>query len=350
MSQPLLKTPSPMPESGRDSSIEVSVVVPLLNEEASLPELIARIGKALDTTGRSYELVLVNDGSTDRSLSVLTDAAGLDSHIRVVDLVRNAGQHAAVLAGFANSRGDIVVTLDADLQNPPEEIPRLIDAVDDGFDVVGTVRENRQDSTFRRLASRLLNLWTRRVAGVHLHDYGSMLRAYHRRVIDKILATPEVSSFIPVLAERYSARATEIKVAHDERQHGKSRYNFFKLLWLQFDLTTSFSLVPLRLTLICGLLLAGLSFAVALGLLVGRVVMGSEWAVSGVFTVLAFIVMLIGAVLFGLGLVGEYIGRIYLEVRHRPSYLIRDVFGGDALQVARPVERTSSAGKDEAYD
>lgn len=324
MSHPPLK----MPSARAEPQPLVSVVVPLLNEAESLEELISRLRRALEGSGRAnFELVFVNDGSTDDSFEILERAAGEDSRILVVDLVRNAGQHAAVLAGFAHSQGEIVVTLDADLQNPPEEVPRLIDAAQQGYDVVGTIREQRQDSLFRRLASRGLNRWTRRVAGVGLSDYGSMLRAYHRRVVDAILATPELSSFIPVLAERYSSSATEIRVAHDARHHGKSRYNFLKLLWLQFDLTTSFSLAPLRLTLLFGVFLSGLSFLAAFALIAGRLVMGSEWAVSGVFTVLAFIVMLIGAVLFGLGLVGEYIGRIYLEVRHRPPYLVRRVVG-----------------------
>jgi undecaprenyl-phosphate 4-deoxy-4-formamido-L-arabinose transferase len=331
MSSPPSRTCSPA--HADLESPAVSVVIPVFDEEESLPELIRRLTAVLDGLDRSAEVILINDGSRDGSWPLLAAAAHADPRFRAIDLVRNYGQHAAVAAGFQHVRGDLVVTLDADLQNPPEEIPRLIAAADEGYDVVGTRRGGRRDSLFLKSSSRLVNWWARKTTGATLTDYGCMLRAYRRTVVDALNRTPEASTFIPVLAELYAGRTTEIEVAHEARRHGHSHYSLLQLIWLQFDLTTSFSLAPLRLTLLLGVVLSITALAVAAVLVGGRLVLGSEWAVSGVFTVLAFLAMLIGAVLFGLGLVGEYVGRIYLEVRRRPRYLVRELVespGGEA--------------------
>src|SRR5213596_3308187 len=176
----------------------VSIVIPVFNEYVSIPRLHTRLHQVLQQLGRSFEVVYVDDGSTDRSLEELLVIQGWDPAVKVVTLARNAGQHAAVLAGFAHSRGDVVVTLDADLQNPPEEIPRLLAKIDEGYDVVGTVRVQRQDTLFRKVASRLVNRLTARVTGAELHDYGCMLRAYRRSVVDALSASGEISTFIPV--------------------------------------------------------------------------------------------------------------------------------------------------------
>jgi undecaprenyl-phosphate 4-deoxy-4-formamido-L-arabinose transferase len=303
----------------------LSVVVPVFNEEESLPELLSRLSPALQALTKSYEVLLVNDGSRDGSLALLREAAAGDPHLTVIDFNRNYGQHSAIFAGFEAARGEIIVTLDADLQNPPEEIGKLVAKMEEGFDVVGSVRIKRQDPFFRRLASRLVNRVTSMATGVDLSDYGCMLRAYRRGVVKTLCQSKEISTFIPVLADMFAGRVTEVPVAHAERLKGQSKYSLWKLVRLQFDLMTSFSLWPLRSTMLMGVLMAVASMIVALVLIAGRLIEGPHWAVSGVFTLFAVLFFFVGAMFFALGLLGEYVGRIYMEVRHRPRYVIRQV-------------------------
>lgn len=306
----------------------LSVVIPVYNEEANLPELLERVTATLVALGKSYEVVLVNDGSRDRSLALLREAAARDPHLVVVDFNRNYGQHAAVFAGFEVSRGEMVVTLDADLQNPPEEIPKLVAKIEEGFDVVGSIRVHRQDTLLRRVASKIVNRMTAVATGVQLSDYGCMLRAYSRPVVKLLASSREISTFIPVLADLFAGRVTEIPVAHSERRHGESKYSLLQLFRLQFDLMTSFSVLPLRATMGIGVVMAIASFLVALVLIAGRLIWGQQWAVSGVFTLFALVFFFLGVQLFAIGLLGEYVGRIYQEVRDRPRYVIRQVIRG----------------------
>jgi undecaprenyl-phosphate 4-deoxy-4-formamido-L-arabinose transferase len=303
-----------------------SAVIPVYNEEDNLPELIRRVTAACEELGKPWEIVFVNDGSRDRSIEILRDAAAANAHLVVVDFNRNYGQHAAVFAGFEQSRGEIVVTLDADLQNPPEEIPHLVAKMEEGYDVVGSVRVDRQDTLFRRLASRLVNKVTSLATGVQLSDYGCMLRAYRRGVIETLCASQEVSTFIPVLADIFAGRVTEVPVAHAERARGQTKYSMWKLVKLQFDLTTSFTTWPLKLTMTLGFLMAVFSFALAVILGVGRLLYGPQWGVSGLFTLFAINFTFTGALLFAIGLLGEYVGRIYTQVRHRPRFIVRKVY------------------------
>ncbi|HEY0558067.1 MAG TPA: glycosyltransferase [Thermoanaerobaculia bacterium] len=309
----------------------LSVVIPVYNEEANLPELLERVTATLAALGRPYEVVMVNDGSRDRSLPLLREAATRDPHLVVVDFNRNYGQHAAIFAGFEVSRGEVVVTLDADLQNPPEEIPKLVAKVEEGFDVVGSIRVHRQDTLLRRVASKIVNRMTAIATGVQLSDYGCMLRAYSRPVVKLLASSREISTFIPVLADLYAGRVTEIPVAHSERRHGESKYSLWSLFRLQFDLMTSFSVLPLRATMGIGVVMAIASFLVALVLGAGRLIWGQQWAVSGVFTLFALVFFFLGVQLFAIGLLGEYVGRIYQEVRDRPRYVIRQVIRGSEL-------------------
>ena len=231
----------------------VSVVIPVYNEEASLPELLRRTEAACLELGRAFEIVLVDDGSRDRSAELLQAAAERDgSAVVAVILNRNHGQHAAILAGFEQSRGDLVITLDADLQNPPEEIPRLVERAAQGYDVVGSIRAERQDSAWRRWPSRLVNLAVQRSTGVAMHDYGCMLRAYRRSIVEAMLACRERSTFIPILANGFARHTCEIRVAHAERAHGESKYSAMRLLNLMFDLVTCMTTTPLRLLSLVG--------------------------------------------------------------------------------------------------
>ena len=309
------------------SAPKVSIVIPVFNEALCLPELLPRLLAVADGIG-SCEIILVNDGSSDDTLELLHQASE-DRRILVIDLNRNYGQHAAVFAGFETSRGEIVVTLDADLQNPPEEIPRLLAKMDEGFDIVGTVRQHRQDHLFRTVASRCVNRFTAAVTGCRLTDYGCMLRAYRRPIVEAVCSSQEISSFIPVLAEMFAGRVAEIPVRHESRFEGTSKYSMWSLVRLLLDLTTSFTLAPLRLAMVGGFVLSGIALLIATVLVAGRLVLGAAWAVSGVFTVLAVVFVFLGAQLFALGLLGEYVGRIYLQVRGRPRFIVRQVLGQD---------------------
>ncbi|MEN6336033.1 MAG: glycosyltransferase, partial [Phycisphaerales bacterium] len=263
----------------------LSVVIPVFNEEQNLPDLIARCLKACSAGGESFEIILVDDGSSDASAQIIAEAATANAgKIVGVLLNRNYGQHAAVMAGFGEARGQIVVTLDADLQNPPEEIPSLVRKMDEGYDVVGTIRTPRHDPLFRRLASRIVNHAARRATGVMMHDYGCMLRAYSRPVVDAMLQCHERSMFIPVLANSFAGRTAEIEVRHAGRPNGDSKYSLWKLINLQFDLLTSMTTFPLRLLSVLGGLtsVAGVGFGVFL--FVMRLVYGAQWAAEGVFT------------------------------------------------------------------
>jgi len=304
---------------------DLSIVIPVYNEEENLPELLQRLKTSLVAMGRSYEVLFVNDGSRDRSLQILKEASAADPCLKIVDFNRNYGQHAAVFAGFEASRGDVIVTLDADLQNPPEEIAKLVAKMDEGYDVVGSVRQHRKDSLFRKVASKFINRVTSWATGVQLHDYGCMLRAYRKDIVKTLCASKEISTFIPVLADLFAGRITEVPVAHAERLRGESKYSVLTLIRLQFDLITSFSLLPLRATMVVGFVTAILAMIAGGILIAGRLLMGPDWAVSGIFTLFSAMFFFIGILLFSIGLLGEYVGRIYMEVRRRPRFVIRHV-------------------------
>jgi undecaprenyl-phosphate 4-deoxy-4-formamido-L-arabinose transferase len=306
------------------SAPKVSVVIPVYNEEAVLPALFARLYPALDALAASYEVIFVNDGSADRSAALLREQFELRPDVtRVILFNGNFGQHLAIMAGFEASRGERVVTLDADLQNPPEEIAKLLAKMDEGYDYVGSVRLERQDTAFRRNASRMMNAVRERITRIRMADQGCMLRAYSRNIVDAINSCREVNTFVPALAYTFAQRPTEIEVAHEERAAGDSKYSLYDLVRLNFDLVTAFSLMPLQLFSLSGIAIALLSLTFVLVLAVRRVVMGPE--AEGVFTLFGIAFFLIGITLFGIGLLGEYIGRIYEQVRQRPRYLVQAV-------------------------
>ena len=307
------------------NALKVSAVIPVYNEEKNIDELYARLKTTLEAAGWGYEIVLVDDGSRDNSLSMLKGYAAKDAHVRVVEFSRNFGQHAAVMAGFEASRGEVVVTLDADLQNPPEEIPRLVAKIDEGFDTVGGWRQNRDDSVLRKIPSRILNSLSAQLFGVALKDYGCMLRAYRRDVVDEVVKCPEVNTYIPALANTFARRVTEIPVAHSARTKGESKYGLVQLLRLNFDLMTGFSLLPIQLVGMAGVTVAFSGLAFALFLFIRRLVHGPE--AEGMFTLFAILFFFVGVQILALGIVGEYVGRIYQEVRRRPRYVIRQIHG-----------------------
>ena len=316
---------------------ELSVILPVFNEAEVLPALFTRLYPALDRLGVSYEVIFVNDGSRDRSAAVLrTQFERRPDVTRVVLLAGNYGQHMAIMAGFEYCLGETVVTLDADLQNPPEEIAALLAKIREGYDYVGSYRGTRQDSAFRRLASRLLNVLRERTTHIRMTDQGCMLRAYSRSIVNAINSCREVNTFVPALAYTFAQRPTEIEVAHEQRAVGTSKYSLYKLIQLNFDLMTGFSIAPLQLFSLLGILVSLASMTAYV------IVMLHRWVVSGSFgegllalwdrDILEF--FLIGMVLFGLGLLGEYVGRIYEQVRGRPRFLVEAVLEQPARDAA----------------
>jgi undecaprenyl-phosphate 4-deoxy-4-formamido-L-arabinose transferase len=308
----------------------LSIVIPIYNEEENIPTLWQRLSRVLadhfPDPAKPWEVVFTDDGSRDRSLAMLIEIAKGEPRVKVVEFNRNYGQHSAIFGAFAEVRGQIVVTLDADLQNPPEEIPKLVAKVEEGFDAVGGWRQGRQenDSFFRTMPSKIVNAITRRTTGVYLRDYGCMLRAYSRDVVDAMLLCKERSSFIPALANSFAKRVTEVPVAHAERAAGTSKYGLWRLINLQFDLLTSFSLLPLQMLSVFGVVTAVLGFLLFLGLVIYRFV-NPEGTAQGVFTLFAILFFFVGCQFIAFGLLGEYIGRIYQEVRDRPRYMVKKV-------------------------
>jgi undecaprenyl-phosphate 4-deoxy-4-formamido-L-arabinose transferase len=303
----------------------VSVVIPVYNEQDNLPVLFTRLMAVLDATGRPFEVLFTNDGSRDRSLALLTEFhRQRPKEIRIIDFNGNFGQHMAIMSAFERVRGEVIVTLDADLQNPPEEIPKLLAAVDSGHDVVGGYRKHRQDTFFRRYASKFINGVRARITRIRMRDQGCMLRAYRRNIIDAIAASEETSTFIPALAMAYAANPADVEVEHAARAAGESKYSLYSLIRLNFDLMTGFSIVPLQVVTMFGMIVSLLSAALVVLLVVRRLVIGPE--AEGLFTLFAILYFLVGVAIMGLGVIGEYVGRIYQEVRRRPRFVIRKVY------------------------
>ncbi len=302
----------------------LSIVIPVYNEEANLDTLFRRLTAVLDAQSRPYEILFTNDGSRDRSREILAGFfAARPTQVRVIDFNANYGQHQAIMAAFERVRGDVIVTLDADLQNPPEEIPKLLAAIDAGHDVVGGYRAQRQDNFFRRYASRVLNGIREKTTRIRMRDQGCMLRAYRRDIVDVIAATHESSTFIPALAMSFASNPTEVEVAHAPRLAGASKYRIYDLVRLNFDLMTGFTLVPLQMFTMAGMFISVLSLFFVIFLFIRRLIVGPE--AEGLFTLFAILFFLAGIIIFGMGVIGEYVGRIHQQVRQRPNYLIRAV-------------------------
>lgn len=303
----------------------ISVVIPVYNEEANLETLYQRLTKVLDNLNKPYEILLTNDGSRDRSAEILDELhERRPEQIRIIHFNGNFGQHMAIMAGLENVRGHIIITMDADLQNPPENIPRLVEAMEAGHDVVNGYRMDRQDSAWRLTVSRLHNWFRAKIMPkLKMKDEGCMLRAYRRDIVDLMIQSGEASTFIPALALTYATNPTEVGVTHAPRHGGISNYNFYSLIRYNFDLVTGFSLVPLQVFTLIGMIVSLFSALFFIYMVLRRLFIGPE--VQGVFTLFAIVFLLMGILLMGLGIVGEYIGRIYQEVRKRPRFVIQKI-------------------------
>ncbi len=303
----------------------ISIVIPVYNEQENLEALFTRLMAVMEKIRKPFEVLFTNDGSRDRSGIMLKEFhQRRPKEVRVIDFNGNFGQHMAIMAAFERVRGDVIVTLDADLQNPPEEIPKLLAAMDAGHDVAGGYRKNRKDTFFRKYASRMINGIRAGITNIRMKDQGCMLRAYRKNIVESIVASGETSTFIPALAYSFAANPTEVEVEHAARTAGESKYRLYDLIRLNFDLMTGFSVVPLQVFTVFGMIVSALSILFVIYLFIRRLMIGPE--AEGVFTLFAILYFLVGVAIMGLGIIGEYIGRIYKEVRRRPRFVIREVY------------------------
>ena len=309
------------------NKMDVSVVIPVFNEEENLNPLFARLCKAMDSLGKTWEVIFTNDGSSDASGKILKGFCQERDNVRLIDFNGNFGQHTAIIAGFERATGDVIVTLDADLQNPPEEIGKLLEKIDAGYDAVGGFRKQREDTAMRKYCSKIVNFARDKMTNIRMQDQGCMLRAYKRNIVQAILQTNERSLFIPALAYTYAENPIDVEVEHSARAAGESKYNMYKLIRLNFDLITGFTLVPLQMFTLFGFLASFGSFILVAILLFRRFFLGAE--AEGVFTLFAMLFFLISIAMVGIGLIGEYIGRIYKVVQSRPKYVIKESIGFD---------------------
>jgi undecaprenyl-phosphate 4-deoxy-4-formamido-L-arabinose transferase len=317
-----LREPARVGEGSRER-LDLSVIVPIFNEAPTLEELTGRLIATLHRLGKSYEVIYVDDGSSDDSAMLLKSLYVCHPTVKVIRLNRNYGQHIAIFAALERASGEIIVTLDGDLQNPPEEIPRLLEKIQEGYDVVGGRRLSRQDPLWRKIPSFIVSKLASGLVGVQMRDYGSMLRAYRRPVVDQLLGCQDRAMYIPALANVLATKVTEIPVQHQRRTAGSSRYSLFGLLRLTADLVTGFSLLPIRLIGLAGALLAlvGAGCGLYIGLQSWH---GVPSSLTLSLTALGFFVG--GLQLLALGVIGEYVGRTCMDIRQRPRYGIQEIW------------------------
>jgi undecaprenyl-phosphate 4-deoxy-4-formamido-L-arabinose transferase len=300
----------------------VSVVIPVFNEQENIRTLCDRLFATMDAFGKKYEIIFVDDGSKDQTPQILRELFFQKSDVlRIITFNGNYGQYVAILAGFEHVRGDVVVTLDADLQNLPEEIPNLLEKIDEGYDLVGGYRARRQDNFFRTYASKMVNFIREKATGISMRDHGCMLRAYRRHIIDEVIKTRETSTFITALAQKFAGNPLDIPVSHEERSAGDSKYNLYKLIRITFDLLTGFSLLPLQLFTLLGMIISSASGIYFLVELFKKIVSHHH----GYGLHFAFLFLLLSVIILGIGLLGEYIGRAYFAICEHPSFVIRDI-------------------------
>lgn len=307
-----------------EPSVNISIVIPVFNEQDNLMELYRRLVDTLEGMDRSFEIVAVDDGSTDDSFKILKEIHEQDNRLRVLRMVRNFGQSPALYAGIACAKGEVVVMLDADLQNYPEDIPKLVEKLEEGYDMVSGWRAGRKDSLFRRIMSRALNAFVAKITKAPLHDHGCSLKAFRRELVEYMGLLSHRCRYLPADITSLSASVAEVKVRHDERARGESKYSYFKLIRTAFDMVTSITSLPLQIIGFAGWCFAFIGFAV--GIIVGgrRILLGDE---LGLASIVALFFFLAGVQMVTTGLMCEYISRIYVEVQRKPYYVIREELG-----------------------
>ncbi|MBI1317961.1 MAG: glycosyltransferase [Candidatus Hydrogenedens sp.] len=302
-------------------NINISVVIPVYNEEGNLPELYERVTRVMEEMGRPYEFIFVDDGSLDRSLRMMTEFRGRDKRVRVIKLLRNFGQTAAIYAGFSQVRGQVVVMLDADLQNPPEEIPKLVAKVDEGYQAVSGWRTIRQDKIHRKVVSRILNFFIAKLTRTNMHDWGCSLKAFSRDFVDRLNTLSHHSRYLPADVGWLTPNVAEVAVDHAPRRAGETKYTPLVLIRTGFDLLVSVTAAPLQAIGVLGWLLALLGFVIAF-LIAGAMLFGYD---PGLFTmIMALSFFLSGVQLIAMGFLCEYVSRIYVEVQDKPYFIIKE--------------------------
>jgi len=299
----------------------VSLVIPVYNEEQNLKELNRRILVVFDSIDTDYEIIYVDDGSSDKSLDIIKKFSNRSEFINFISFYRNFGQHAAVMAGLKHARGDIILTLDADLQNPPEEIPKLIEKLEEGYEIVASKRIHRKDKLLRRILSFYMNKIISVLTGVKLSDYGCMMRAYKREIINKLLQYGEKSVYIPAFTCWLSSDVIEIPIRHDARKKGKTNYSLLKLLHQAFDLITAYTIFPIQMISLFGGILCFVGILLFCYLMYFRIFIGTP---SSLTSFIAILILLSGIILFCLGVISEYLVRLYREIKKMPLYIIKN--------------------------
>lgn len=300
--------------------MKYSIIIPIFNEERNLNELYSRLSKVMKNLKQTHEFIFIDDGSSDNSYQILKKFHQQEKRVKVIKLSRNFGQHPAVMAGFEKAKGEIIITIDGDLQNPPEEIPKLIKKLNRGIDVVTGWRETRNDPLIRRIGSKVINWIIWKLTKVKLKDYGCMLRVYRRKVIELLKRCPEQTKFITALVSWLGVSITEVKIRQNPRKRGISKYNYLKLAAMNFDLITGYSIFPIQIISFLGIGLSIIGFFSGLFLLAWRFIFGA--GITGLVSFIALLLILFGLQLIALGIIGEYIGRIYIEAKRRPYYII----------------------------
>jgi glycosyltransferase involved in cell wall biosynthesis len=306
----------------------LSIIVPVYNEEESLPELYAQVRPVMEALGRDWELILVNDGSRDNSAAVLDGLAAQDRRVKVVHFRRNAGQTAAMMAGIDFASGEVIIPMDADLQNDPRDIPRLLAKLEEGYDIVSGWRKDRQDDSLRRnFPSRVANWLISRVSGVRLHDYGCSLKAYHRDVIKGVKLYGEMHRFIPIYASWYGARVTELPVTHHARKFGHSKYGLERIAKVFLDLMVvkfldRYAQKPIYVFGGFGLISLALGFLSGLVAIYLKLFHGLNF-VRSPLPLLAVFASMLGVTCILLGLLAELMTRTWFESQGRSTYLVR---------------------------
>lgn len=322
--------------------MDLSVVIPIKDEQDNLHPLHQRLRQALDPTNASYELIFVDDGSNDNSFTILRDLAARDARVRVVRLRRNFGQTAALQAGIDFSSGEVLVTMDGDLQNDPADIPMLVGKLNEGFDAVLGLRANRQDHFLvRKLPSLIANWLIRKVTGVHIRDMGCTLRALRRDLAEALPLYGEMHRFVPVLAQQYGGRLTQVAVRHHPRVAGKTKYNLTRTVRVVLDLITvkflySYLTRPMHVMGLAGLVSMGLGFLS----LLATIWMKSRFGLfmtGNPLLLLSVMLELVGVQFISMGLLGEVLGRTYFESQGKPSYTVQAT-----LNVEQPRRRRAA--------
>lgn len=338
---PYTNMPAPL-EFGTDQTITLSIVIPIYNEAENLDRLYARLLPVLQTLGCRYEVILVDDGSTDDSFVILKRLQARDERIKVIRFRRNFGQTAAFSAGFDYAEGDVIVTLDADLQNDPADIPVLLAKLEEGYDIVSGWRIRRRDPFFnRRLPSQIANALISNMTRVKLHDYGCSLKAYRAEVVKNIRLYGEMHRFIPALASWLGIQVAEVPVNHSPRQYGKSKYGLSRIIKVWLDLITvkfllDYATRPIQIFGLLGMLCFVVGTVLGTYLSILRLFFHQGLA-DRPLLLLAVLLIVLGVQLITMGLIGELVVRTYYESQNKPIYMVREVLSSSPGGAARAV-------------